>query len=210
MRLSLTIQRAWSMANSRVVGPAQQSVRWLSGSSVPNSAQPTSESATEASSTKQPETFPPTAVAVPTDRTGEVRYPTILDQVQREAIRRSHNGTRARLFLRRPMDRTRTMQAGDVVMVETLNSKTSNTSTKFIGLCLGVFRRGVDTSFTLRNIVMKLGVEINFKGYSPMIKDIKILEKGSGYNRAKLFYIRKQPEKAFMFNNRKEMRVSNK
>ncbi|RKP37340.1 translation protein SH3-like domain-containing protein, partial [Dimargaris cristalligena] len=133
-----------------------------------------------------------------------------LDQVQREAIRRSHNGTRARLFLRRPMDRTRTMQAGDVVMVETLNSKTSNTSTKFIGLCLGVFRRGVDTSFTLRNIVMKLGVEINFKGYSPMIKDIKILEKGSGYNRAKLFYIRKQPEKAFMFNNRKEMRVSNK
>ncbi|KAJ1914137.1 hypothetical protein IWQ60_005883 [Tieghemiomyces parasiticus] len=178
------------------------------------SAKAQAEEAATATATKTQETIPKTSLALstrPVDANPR-RYTNLMDQIKREGIQRTNlaegSFDRGELFLRRPIDRQRTMQAGDIVMVETLNSKTSNTTTKFVGFCLGVYRRGIDTSFTLRNIVMKLGVEIDFKAYSPMVKNIKILEKGKNYHRAKLYYIRKQPEKAFMFNNRKEFRMS--
>ncbi|KAJ1980103.1 hypothetical protein H4R35_001244, partial [Dimargaris xerosporica] len=132
----------------------------------------------------------------------------ILQRVQREGIQRMEDGRRAELVLRRPKDPQRTIQPGDIILVESVNSKTSNTTTRFVGICLGVFRRGVDTSFTLRNIVMKVGVEVNFKVYSPMIKGIQILQKGTGYRRAKLTYLRQQPEKAQFFNDPKYARLS--
>ena len=63
---------------------------------------------------------------------------------------------------------------------------------------MGIRRRGVDTSFTLRNIINRLGVETSFKIYSPMIKEVKIVKraeggKGSGVKdlkRAKVNYLR--------------------
>jgi large subunit ribosomal protein L19 len=63
---------------------------------------------------------------------------------------------------------------------------------------MGMRRRGVDTSFTLRNVIGKLGVESAFKIYSPMIKEVKIIKRAEGgrgsgvrdLKRAKVNYLR--------------------
>ena len=67
----------------------------------------------------------------------------------------------------------------------------------FSGVLLSIRRRGPDTSFVLRNVVQKTGVEMQFFVNSPHVKEIKILQRprGRGMRRAKLFYLRDSPEK---------------
>ena len=75
----------------------------------------------------------------------------------------------------------------------------------FSGVLLSIRRRGMDTSFTLRNVVNRTGVEMQFFLNSPHVKDIKILQRasttatgargGQRVRRAKLFYLRNSPEK---------------
>ncbi|CAG8437580.1 1717_t:CDS:2 [Acaulospora morrowiae] len=89
------------------------------------------------------------------------------------------------------------VRVGDVLLVESFTHQGSESTTSFAGICISIRRQGVDTNFTLRNIISKVGVEIRYSLFSPMIKDIKILQKGEGFRRAKLFYLRNQPEKAF-------------
>ncbi len=66
---------------------------------------------------------------------------------------------------------------------------------------MGMRRRGVDTSFRLRNIVNKVGVEMSFKVCSPMIKEIKVVRRAEGskgpvkdLRRAKVNYLRERPQ----------------
>ncbi|CAO3593453.1 unnamed protein product [Absidia cylindrospora] len=58
---------------------------------------------------------------------------------------------------------------------------------------------GIDTSFTLRNIVMRVGVEQRYSLYSPLLHSIKVLQQPNEMKvrRAKLFYLRDQPGKVF-------------
>lgn len=73
--------------------------------------------------------------------------------------------------------------------------------TSFSGVLLSVRRRGPDTSFVLRNVVNRTGVEMQFFVNSPHLKDIKIVRRAGGEDggrrmrRAKLFYLRDSPEK---------------
>lgn len=72
----------------------------------------------------------------------------------------------------------------------------------FSGVLMRVRRRGVDTSFTLRNIVQKTGVEMTFKVCSPTIKEIKVVRRAEGrekdtirdLRRARVNYLRERPE----------------
>ncbi|CAG8783302.1 24219_t:CDS:1 [Dentiscutata erythropus] len=89
------------------------------------------------------------------------------------------------------------IKAGDVLMIETYINKGSDAVSKFAGVCISIRRQGIDTNLTLRNVILKVGVEQRFSIYSPMIKSIKILQRGEGFRRAKLFYLRDQPGKAF-------------
>ncbi|CAG8450169.1 1455_t:CDS:1 [Cetraspora pellucida] len=89
------------------------------------------------------------------------------------------------------------IKVGDVVMVESYINKGSDAVSAFAGVCISIRRQGIDTNLTLRNIILKVGVEQRFSIYSPMIKNIKILQRGEGFRRAKLFYLREQPGKAF-------------
>ncbi|KAJ1673344.1 hypothetical protein EV182_005419 [Spiromyces aspiralis] len=136
------------------------------------------------------------------------KRPNIMKVVEREALQRANHDGRVKLFRRRASPSER-LCPGDVVLVESINSmsKPASTST-FVGVCIAINRRGIDTSFTLRNVLMKVGVEMRFAAYSPMVKRIQILQKGKGFRRAKLYYLRDQPGKVFQLKTLKKMAES--
>ena len=86
--------------------------------------------------------------------------------------------------------------------------------TSFSGVLISVRRRGPDTSFVLRNVVQRTGVEMQFFVNSPHVKDIVVVsragggggnsgnggaadrkKKRKGLKKAKLFYLRDSPER---------------
>ncbi|KAF7776372.1 hypothetical protein Agabi119p4_4765 [Agaricus bisporus var. burnettii] len=69
--------------------------------------------------------------------------------------------------------------------------------TTFTGVLIAIRRRGIDTSFVLRNIVQRTGVEMQFFVNSPHVKEIKLEQKPpkGRMRRAKLFYLRTAPDK---------------
>jgi ribosomal protein L19 len=84
---------------------------------------------------------------------------------------------------------------GSVLEVETWDDYPKNTTfTAFIGHMIAVRRRGIDTSFRLRTVISRLGVEQVFRVFSPNIKAIRVLHRGAvrgrPYKRAKLFFTR--------------------
>ncbi|KAM6495550.1 Translation protein SH3-like domain containing protein [Amanita muscaria] len=67
----------------------------------------------------------------------------------------------------------------------------------FTGVLLGIRRRGPDSSFVLRNIVQRTGVEMQFFATSPHLKEIKVVKRPpkGRMRKAKLYYLRDSPEK---------------
>jgi large subunit ribosomal protein L19 len=84
-----------------------------------------------------------------------------------------------------------------------LTVHSTHAPTVFSGVVVSIRRRGPDTSFVLRNVVNRTGVEFQFFVNSPHVTKIDIVRNGgvgkgkSGRRmpRAKLFYLRKSPEK---------------
>jgi large subunit ribosomal protein L19 len=72
--------------------------------------------------------------------------------------------------------------------------------TQFTGVLIAVRRRGQDTSFRLRNVIQRTGVEMQFFANSPSLKEIKVVRTppGGRMRRAKLFYLRDSPDKMSM------------
>lgn len=90
---------------------------------------------------------------------------------------KAHNpapATHLELFDRRNKDRVR---VGDVMEVTYYTTSAKTATTRFTGVLLGVKRRGegTATSFTLRNIIQKTGVELRFPLSSPMLSKVGIL-----------------------------------
>jgi ribosomal protein L19 len=78
--------------------------------------------------------------------------------------------------------------------------------TTFSGVLISVRCRGPDTSFVLRNVVQRTGIEMQFFVNSPHVKEIIVVsraggsaadgkKKRKGPRMAKLFYLRDSPEK---------------
>ncbi|KAJ7228881.1 hypothetical protein GGX14DRAFT_554931 [Mycena pura] len=76
----------------------------------------------------------------------------------------------------------------------------------FTGVLLAIRRRGPDTSFVVRNIIQRTGVEMQFFVNSPHLKEIKLLQKPpkGRMRRAKLYYLRDAPEKMSMLAGNKK------
>ena len=99
------------------------------------------------------------------------------------------------LFSRRHPQR---LQPGSI-----LTAHTQQPPYSFSGVLISVRRRGPDTSFTLRNVVQRMGVEMQFFVNSPDLKKIQVLRRAGGgggkagrrMRRAKLFYLRHSPDK---------------
>jgi|ERR1700722_633523 len=90
-----------------------------------------------------------------------------------------------------------------------LTVTSSQTPTTFTGVLLSIRRRGPDTSFLLRNIIQRTGVEMQYFVNSPHVQDIKVVQRAGGkgdgkerkrMRRAKLFYLRDSPEKMSMIS----------
>ncbi|KAJ2540124.1 hypothetical protein EV175_006268 [Coemansia sp. RSA 1933] len=135
----------------------------------------------------------------------EEKKPNMMKVIERESVARADVDGRSKLFIRRSKPKDR-MCAGDVVCVETRGGMGESAGTSgFTGVCIAIYRRGIDTSFILRNVVQKVGVEIRFMAYSPLVKRISVLQKGVGYRRAKLFYLRENPGAAFQLRMLKKL-----
>lgn len=65
----------------------------------------------------------------------------------------------------------------------------------FEGVVIGLRRRGVSSSFTVRKVSFGYGVERIFPLYSPTIDSIEVLKRGR-VRRAKLYYLRERRGKA--------------
>ncbi|KAI9472760.1 translation protein SH3-like domain-containing protein [Coemansia mojavensis] len=138
----------------------------------------------------------------------EEKRPNVMKVIEREALARADVDGRAKLFIRRAPPKER-LCAGDVVFVETINSTSDpSATTTFSGVCIAIYRRGIDTSFILRNIVNKVGVEMRFMAYSPLVKRIEIMQKTTRVRRAKLFYLRENPGRTFQLKALKKMSKS--
>ncbi|OMJ20372.1 50S ribosomal protein L19 [Smittium culicis] len=115
---------------------------------------------------------------------------SIMNTIKRESLNRLDQDNRSLLFKRRAPVAQR-MSPGDAVLVESSNNLTNpEFTTQFIGIVIAINRRGLDTSFTLRNVILKVGVEMKFKAFSPLVRKITVLRKGRGFRRAKLYYLR--------------------
>jgi len=120
-------------------------------------------------------------------------------QQQNEALKKEYDtkGLLSTLFSRSSPQRIRT---GSVISVLSYSGADKAGTVPFAGVLMRVRRRGVDTSFTLRNVVQKTGVEMNFKVCSPMIKEIKVVRRAVGrkngvpdLRRARTNYLRDRP-----------------
>lgn len=84
------------------------------------------------------------------------------------------------------------LKVGSIVTV--LNEQAPTT---FTGVLIAIRRRGPDSSFTLRNILNRTGIEMQFFPNAPGVKEVNVIRpppKGR-MRRAKLFYLRGSPEK---------------
>ncbi|RUS23216.1 translation protein SH3-like domain-containing protein [Endogone sp. FLAS-F59071] len=141
---------------------------------------------------------PPPSVIVPSPQypAPVVKKHNLIQLITDEQIRRLNTDGRTLLFSRKNPDRVR---PGSILLVENVTSLSKGTISTFMGVVIAIRRKGIDTNFTLRNIVMKVGVEQRFSLYSPMLKSIKVLQRPTKmkFRRAKLYYLRDQPEKVF-------------
>lgn len=91
-------------------------------------------------------------------------------------------GARTRLF-----DRTNPecARVGDILLVR------QRTGDPFAGVCINIRRRGVDTAILLRGQLTRVGVEMWYKVYSPMVEGIEVVERAKKRaRRARLTYMR--------------------
>ncbi|KAF1993468.1 hypothetical protein P154DRAFT_557703 [Amniculicola lignicola CBS 123094] len=91
-------------------------------------------------------------------------------------------GARTRLFARTNPECAR---VGDILLVRL------RTGDPFAGVCINIRRRGVDTSILLRGQLTRIGVEMWYKIYSPVVEGIEVVQRAQKRaRRARLTYMR--------------------
>ena len=91
-------------------------------------------------------------------------------------------GARSNLFSKANPEAAK---VGDILLVRL------RTGEPFAGVCLNIRRRGVDTSILLRNHLTRVGVEMWYKIYSPLVDGIEVVQRRQKRaRRARLYYMR--------------------
>ncbi|KAG0000938.1 hypothetical protein BGZ65_003939 [Modicella reniformis] len=136
----------------------------------------------------------PASVSVPAQFKVNTRGQGLMQLIDKEEIKRYGADGRFNLFNKSHPD---CLRPGDVLVVETLNSMSADKANTFIGVLIAMDRRGLHSSFTVRNVILKIGVEMKYMLYSPLIKSVRVMKRGEGFRRAKLYYLRDNPGRAF-------------
>ncbi|KAF2467919.1 uncharacterized protein BDR25DRAFT_291368 [Lindgomyces ingoldianus] len=93
-------------------------------------------------------------------------------------------GARTRLFSKTNPECAR---VGDILLVR------MRTGDPFSGVCINIRRRGVDTAILLRGQLTRVGVEMWYKIYSPLVEGIEVVQRvAKRARRARLTYMRKE------------------
>ncbi len=107
------------------------------------------------------------------------------------------NLTRTQLLDRNHSNRIR---PGDVVLVESIASKTRPIKQQLVGIVLAIKRRGVASNIIVRTQIMRTAVEYCLPVYSPLITRIKVLASESKQTsrheletKSKLYHLRDRP-----------------
>ncbi|KAG0336312.1 hypothetical protein BG004_008110 [Podila humilis] len=148
---------------------------------------------TSANATK-PTYTAPASVTVPPQFKPDTRGNGLMQLISKEEVKRMGADGRSKLFSKSSPE---CLRPGDVVLVETLNSMSTDKTSSFVGVLIAMDRRALHSNFTVRNVVLKVGVEMKYMLYSPLIKSIRVMKRGEGFRRAKLFYLRDNPGRAF-------------
>ena len=83
------------------------------------------------------------------------------------------------------------IKSGDLIEVTTFQSMSNQQVSKYTGLCIGRRRKNtINSSLNVIGNVDGIQMEMHIKLYSPMVKEIKIVEYGTGNFRARLNYFR--------------------
>jgi large subunit ribosomal protein L19 len=91
-------------------------------------------------------------------------------------------GARTRLFAK---DNPECARVGDILLVR------QRTGDPFAGVCINIRRRGVDTAILLRGQLTRVGVEMWYKVYSPLVEGIEVVQRRvKRARRARLTYMR--------------------
>ncbi|KAG0052576.1 hypothetical protein BGZ83_002401 [Gryganskiella cystojenkinii] len=136
----------------------------------------------------------PASVIVPKQFKPQKKGQGLMELISKEEVQRAGADGRSKLFQKSSPE---CLKPGDVVLVETLNSMSTDKTSTFVGVLIAMDRRGLHSNFTVRNVVLKVGVEMKYMLYSPLIKSVRVMKRGEGFRRAKLFYLRDNPGRAF-------------
>ncbi|KAG0251547.1 hypothetical protein BG011_007525 [Mortierella polycephala] len=150
--------------------------------------------ASTAANASKPKYTAPASVSVPTQFKPNTKGQGLMELISKEEVKRMGADGRSKLFNKSHPD---CLRAGDVVLVETLNSMSTDKTSTFVGILIAMDRRGLHSNFTVRNVVLKVGIEMKYMLYSPLIKSVRLMKRGEGFRRAKLFYLRDNPGRAF-------------
>ncbi|KAF9356211.1 hypothetical protein BGX26_005601 [Mortierella sp. AD094] len=150
--------------------------------------------ASTAANAAKPTYTAPASITVPTQFKPKTRGQGLMQLISKEEVKRMGADGRSKLF---DKSHPECLRPGDVILVETLNSMSTDKASTFVGVLIAMDRRGLHSNFTVRNVILKVGVEMKYMLYSPLIKSIRIMKKGEGFRRAKLFYLRDNPGRAF-------------
>ncbi|ORZ28434.1 hypothetical protein BCR41DRAFT_345286 [Lobosporangium transversale] len=117
----------------------------------------------------------PASVSIPKQFKPNTRGQGLMELISKEEIKRMGADGRSNLFNKSHPD---CLRPGDVVLVETLNSMSSDKTSTFIGVLIAMDRRGLHSNSQSRNVVLKVGVEMKYMLYSPLIKSVRIMKRG--------------------------------
>ncbi|CAH1764923.1 14380_t:CDS:2, partial [Entrophospora sp. SA101] len=103
------------------------------------------------------EKLPDSIIPIKCETLPETKHRNIMEIIKEEGYARQPDN-RARLFVKcKTRKLANILKPGDVVNVESYVSKTTEKTSSFAGVCISIKRQGIDTNFTLRNIILKVG-----------------------------------------------------
>jgi len=127
----------------------------------------------------RPKTYPP-----PPSPTTTCKSPILTLFTTHQLPSLDPTGARTRLFSRTNPEAAR---VGDILLVR------QKSGDPFAGVCLNIRRQGVDTAILLRNELTRVGVEMWYKIYSPLVEGIEVVQRRvKRARRARLYYLRKK------------------